>query len=210
MDFKPNAATRRSSLRRIRHKNKLWKIGVIYLSISIGFTVGVIGALIAGLEDYEIEDKTAIAIAIAVGVASIIPTLAGISIKRKYDYRGALPYSSQLNGYLSLYEDELEYTFWHVTSKDVNIYSKYREYNDEDMFIFSVNAFYIRGIAFKDNVCYIDGDGYVVSPKWANDVTTANYDGRSFSFVMAFDDDDMEKRIREWMNDYGVPEFEMK
>ena len=146
-------------------------------------------------------------------IFSFIPLIISVSIKNTSYYKGAAPYSAYANGILHLENDKLKYVFWCASPHEPSAYSsKHAIYHDGSEFTYSIKKNDITSIDFKDNICFIKGNGRIDIPYGLGNVDSigkidifdkgvklSKYikkENNEFSFALTFEEDAKEELIK--------------
>ena len=135
-----------------------------------------------------------------------VPFFIALSTKNKAKFKCAFPYSSYANGTLILDDDNLQYIFWQVGPTEAAAYSSPNAvYNDEDKFVYTIDKKSISKLFINEiGICTILGNGQITVPDWA-DIPKKEIDSvsKEFSFILAFDEKDVNERIINWRDNNG-------
>lgn len=195
----PSLVKRKHILKEICKNHSKWKLkwgsSIVLLGISLGILVAD-GWLLVN----HPTSSMGVFVFICAGIGyACIPFAISLSIKNSAKYKCCLPYSSYANGTLILGSKTLEYVFWRVGPHEPAAYSSKRAvYKDEDKFIYRINKDSILSINLKNDICYIRGNGKIEMPEWAIEDETVKVINKEFSFVLAFEQENITKLIEEW------------
>lgn len=121
---------------------------------------------------------------------------------RKSIYKHTYPYSSHTNAELRLTNEWLIYEFWKTTESEF-IYRRTNECDIKDRFVYKIKKSNIKQITIDEfNICRITGYGTITKPEWALKCnigeTNRTSKCKDFSFITAFDKDNINKILKEY------------
>lgn len=197
--FTPSLEERKRIHSTLCKQNPKWKSRMALRTFLLILTVAIlVFAIVITLIYSKATINSIILILVGLGIASI-PFIISLSVNNTAKYVCAFPYSSFANGILTLEDDLLEYTFWRVGSREPAAYSsKDAVFIEEDRFVYTINKDAVKQISIENDICTLTGSGTIKIPKWAEEDTEIKKKNNCFSFVMAFEQKDVDQAINEW------------
>ena len=204
--FQPSLSKRKSLLSIISKQDSSWKFRMFLTFLLFSISICILIATTVLLILHPTNTMGVFTLICSAIIMACVPFFIALSTKNKAKFKCAYPYSSYANGTLILDGDNLQYIFWQVGPTEPAAYSSPRAvYRDENKFVYKIDKKFISKLIIDENgICTIFGNGKIIVPDWADiPKKEINSLSKKFSFVLAFDEKDVNERIINWKNDNG-------
>lgn len=204
--FQPSLSKRKSLLSIISKQDSSWKFRMFLTFLLFSISICIIIATTVLLILHPTDTMGVFVLICSAIIMACVPFFIALSTKNKAKFKCVYPYSSYANGTLILDGDNLQYIFWQVGPTEPAAYSSSRAvYREENKFVYKIDKSSISKLIINENgICTIFGNGKIIVPDWA-DIPQKEINSlrKKFSFVLAFEEKDVNERIINWKNDNG-------
>lgn len=198
--LQPNEQKQKQYLKNICSQKIEWKKAITKTKISIGIIVAAIISTIC--VNLTCNDPVIVTTMNIILVCLLIIT--GLTDSERLNEtkkRCIYPYGTYSHGTLIITDKYIIYKFWRKQSDMTLLSQKRIDYKKQDMFVYSIQKTNIKKITIHNNICQITGNGILTQPVWAkqNEYEELNKHKKDFSFLMAFDDEDTEQILKNYI-----------